>query len=804
MISRRAPQPSVVAVGFILFIRKEASMSFVRKPRVCPNLEILEQRCLPSVTLLQDTFQTGANPNGGGWNDVNHALASRQSGLLAPTPYVESIATGAGGAFDNLTQVNNPALPDTLRLANRTSTHQFFTFVSPQSDFGADGMSMQHLHVAVDPLGPGSSSAADHWAAVVFGAAPGSFVNSSGTGVLVRNTGGYGLFDDGHLVSTGNIGAKQSSDQFYTIDFTIDPANGHFTLDIDGRQIFTGRHGGGAYGSNFVTLENFTGGKEAGVQTDYFADLSVSGTARPQTVARPNTTYYVSPTGSDSNSGTSPTQAWQTINHVDQVTFQPGDQILFQGGAMFVGNLAFDSRDVGPITVGSYGNGRATLDAGDQTGILVTDAGRFTIVDLNLVGSGFTTNVGDGISFISNLPGVAETGITVSNVSVSGFGQIGVSFLGTDGSRDFSNVSVTYVTADNNGAGGVQVLAQGNAHTIYIGHVQANHNAGTASSDSGFGILVFGATDVVIERSTTGDNGWLPGNLGETGGIEAIDDNRVLLQYNEAYSNHRGASDGDGVILDTTTDSIMQFNYTHDNDGGGLFLFAEAGSVSNGNVIRYNISQDDARNMQDFYGGIAIGLDVNNADIYNNTIFVDPSPNSSPSGIRMAGLSGVSIHVRNNIFMTTGGVPVVSWDGTGTDVVFQGNDYWSGTSPLTILSNGVTYKSLAAWRAATGEEMLGSEPIGLHVNPGLTHAGGGGTIGNADRLFTLAAYQLLPGSRLTRAGLDLAAFGVAWDPYHMADDPFLGRFFNATPTDFYENLLASPGSNLFSIGADQA
>jgi hypothetical protein len=804
MISRRAPQPSIVAAGFIRCIRKEASMSFVRKPRVRPNLEILEQRCLPSVTLLQDTFQTEANPNGGGWTDVNHALASRQSGLLSPTPYVESIATGAGGAFDSLTQVNNPALPDTLRLANKPSANQTFTFVSPQSDFGADGLSMQHLHVAIDPLGPGSSSAADHWAAVVLGAAPGSFVISSGTGVLVRDTGEYELWDDNHLVSTGNVGAKQSPDQFYTIDFTIDPTNGRFTLDIDGRQIFTGRHGGGAYGSNYVTLENLTSSNAAGVQADYFADLRVSGTAKPQIGARPNTTYYVSPTGSDSNSGTSPTQAWQTINHVDQVTFQPGDQILFQGGATFVGNLAFDSRDVGPITVGSYGNGRATLDAGDQTGILVTDAGRFTIADLNLVGSGFTTNVGNGISFTSDLPGVAETGITVSNVSVSGFGQIGVSFLGTDGSRDFSNVSVTYATADNNGAGGVQVLAQGEAHTIYIGHVQADHNAGTASTDSGFGILVFGATDVVIERSTTGDNGWLPGNLGETGGIEAIADSRVLIQYNEAYNNHKGGSDGDGVILDTTTDSIMQFNYTHDNDGAGLFLFAETDTVSTANVVRYNISQDDARTQQNTYGGIFIGDDVNVADIYNNTVFMDPSPNSSPAAIRLLGLSGVSVHVRNNIFMTTGGVPVVSWDGTGTDVVFQGNDYWSGTSPLTILSNGVTYKSLAAWRAATGEEMLGSEPDGLHVNPGLTDAGGGGTIGNADRLFTLTAYQLLPGSRLTRAGLDLAAFGVTWDPYHMADDPFLGRFFNATPTDFYENLLPPPGSTLFSVGADQA
>jgi hypothetical protein len=70
----------------------------------------------------------------------------------------------------------------------------------------------------------------------------------------------------------------------------------------------------------------------------------------------------------------------------------------------------------------------------------------------------------------------------------------------------------------------------------------------------------------------------------------------------------------------------------------------------------------------------------------------------------LLGLLGNSVHVYNNIFETTGGVPVVDWDGTGTDVLFQGNDYWSVKSPLAIEWNGSTYTSLKAWRTATGEE----------------------------------------------------------------------------------------------------
>ncbi len=763
------------------------------------NAEALECRWLLSATLLADTFTTTANPAGGGWNDVNHGLAGRQSGSLAPIPYVESIATGAGGTLDPLTQVNNPALPNTLRLATEPSANQTFTFVSPDRDFAANGLSMQHLSVDIDPLGPGSGSAADHWAAVVFGAAPGSFVINPGTGLLVRNNGEYELWSNNTELTSGFLAAKTSPGQFYSIDFAINPANGHFTLSIDGKTIFSSTHG--VYSTNYVTLEDYTGSGEAGVQADYFGDLAISGTAAPQIVAKPNTTYFVSPTGNDNNAGTSAATAWRTISHVNSVEFQPDDQILFEGGSTFDGNLAFNSQDIGPITVGSYGNGAANIDAGKGTAISVADSSHFTIADLDLFGSGFATNTGDGIEFTSDLPGVAQSGLSVSNVSATGFGQTGVNFLGSNGSRDFQNVSVTFVTANNNGNGGVQLQGQGQARDIYIGYVTAIHNAGSTSIDSGYGILVFGADDVVIERSVTGDNGWLPGNHGETGGIEAIADNRVLLQYNESYSNHAGNSDGDGIILDVTNNSIMQFNYSHDNDGAGLFLFAETGATSTNNIIRDNISQDDARTQQNTYGGIFVGADVINAQIYNNTVFMDASATSSPAAIRLLGLLGSTIDVRNNIFETTGGVPVVSWDGTGTGVLFQGNDYWSGKSPLAIDWNGVTYQTLPGWRAATGQETVHGQPSGLNVQPGLTDAGGGGTIGNANRLITLTAYELQPTSALADAGLDLSAFGLTWDPYHFGDDGFIDRFFADTATDFYSNLL--PFAGPFSVGANQ-
>ena len=83
--------------------------------------------------------------------------------------------------------------------------------------------------------------------------------------------------------------------------------------------------------------------------------------------------YYVSPSGNDANSGASPEQAWQTIDKVNTVTFGAGDSIFFEGGVIFTGGLEFDAKDAGtssnPVTVGSYGMGRATINSGKKHGL---------------------------------------------------------------------------------------------------------------------------------------------------------------------------------------------------------------------------------------------------------------------------------------------------------------------------------------------------------------------------------------------------------------------------------------------------
>ncbi|HKJ78684.1 MAG TPA: hypothetical protein VKA10_04070, partial [Prolixibacteraceae bacterium] len=70
-------------------------------------------------------------------------------------------------------------------------------------------------------------------------------------------------------------------------------------------------------------------------------------------------TYYVSNSGNDANLGTSPGNAWKTLDKVNSFTPSPGDQILFRRGDEWVGTLIVNASgtEVNPIVYGAYGDG---------------------------------------------------------------------------------------------------------------------------------------------------------------------------------------------------------------------------------------------------------------------------------------------------------------------------------------------------------------------------------------------------------------------------------------------------------------
>jgi len=514
------------------------------------------------------------------------------------------------------------------------------------------------------------------------------------------------------------------------------------------------------------------------------------------------TDYYVSANGSDSRSGTI-TSPWQTITRVNQGTYQPGDRILFEGGSTFNGTISFDAKDGGtpasPITVTSYGIGRAVINAGTGQGLSAYNTGGYLIQNINFMGSGVDTNTLNGIFFYADVPGgIKFDTVIIDQVDVSGFHGYGVLVGSTNGATGFKNIRMTYVTVHDNGYGGINSYGDQDPaniwyphQNIYIGHCMAYNNLGNSDKtrSTGNGITVGSVDGAVIERSLAYGNGIRNTHLAGPGGIWAYDANNVVIQYNEAHHNQTsGAADGGGFDLDGgVSNSVLQYNYSHDNDGAGLIVYEYSGARPNkNNVVRYNISQNDSR--KNGQGALLIsnagGAGVSNIEVYNNTIFQSAAPTMTYA-LRVTGPT-TNLHVRNNILIAAPGVTLIKVPGTAPGMLFQGNNYWCNGSPLTIQWASSTYSDLAGFRLGTRQESVNGMPSGFSVDPMLTAPGTAAAINDPDALNSLTAYKLLDTSPMIDTGLTLSSqFAVS-----------------PGANGFYGNAL--PQRLAFDIGANES
>jgi hypothetical protein len=509
--------------------------------------------------------------------------------------------------------------------------------------------------------------------------------------------------------------------------------------------------------------------------------------------------YYIAASGSDANAG-SAAAPWQTLARASSAILRPGDRVLLRGGDSFSGTLSLDASDAGtaaaPIVIGSYGTGRATIRTTSGAGISVYNTSGVSIAGLAIVGGAGSTS---GISVFTDLGGdVRLAFLRIDSVDVTGFGRDGIEIGAWNGRSGFRDVRVTNSSLHGNGRTGLFTYAQlpGSHQQVYVGHVRAYDNPGItgATSNTGSGIVLASVDGGTIERSVAHDNGRLSTTVGGPVGIWTYDSNAVVIQYNESYRNRTASTaDGGGFDLDqNVSNSIVQYNYSHDNDGAGYLLAQSiAGDAHHGNIVRFNISQNDGR--ANSYGGIELWGRIVSAEIYNNTVYVSPAAAGAPRAVRIwnAGVTSLfvsGVHLRNNLFVTANGLPVVEVTAAAlagaSDLRFESNNYFGSGSGLAFLWNGASYSGLTTWRA-TGQETLGGKPVGLAVDPLLTAPGAGQTLDDADRLADLSAYRLRDGSPMSDAGLDLA-LALGLDP---------------GPTDFFGVLLGQRAG--YDIGAGE-
>ncbi|MFF8595611.1 right-handed parallel beta-helix repeat-containing protein [Streptomyces sp. NPDC015220] len=525
----------------------------------------------------------------------------------------------------------------------------------------------------------------------------------------------------------------------------------------------------------------------AGVSTSV-PRVSVSG-ARQE-----GRTFYLSPEGDDDADGRTPQTAWRTLRRADTVRLEPGDHLLLKGGARFSGTLTIGQDDAGnarmPVLVESYGEGRAVIAAAGTHGIKVNNTSGIVIRNLILAGDTTSYRSQDGIAFISDLPRKHRLPyVRVTGVDVSGF-RNGIRLHSGAEASGFQDVVINDCAVhDNKDAGLISdgppfnAGAPAYAHEdVTVSKVVAFRNDGdpqASDRNTGSGIVLGSVHRGVVRGSVAYDNGRssAPAALEGPEGIWTYDSTRMILERNIAYGNHTGSQvDGGGFDLDNNVSySLVQYNLSYGNDGAGFLAFSAASnSAHTNNAIRYNISQNNSRKLQDYGGIVVFGSRITNLAIYQNTVLAATEGSVRAPALRLQPSLG-AVSVRNNVFLTDGSPVVAAHKYFDTsEVVMQGNDYHSPTG-FNLQWGERWYTDLSAWRSESRQEMAGSRATGTGDDPCLVEVPlptSGSDVRDSGPTRGALASRCAPA--LAGAVVDLKALGIDPGPVDYLGTPLTG------------------------------
>lgn len=547
-------------------------------------------------------------------------------------------------------------------------------------------------------------------------------------------------------------------------------------------------------------LKGFTGALLGGA-----AVCLALGFIQPQNVHADNTNYYVdSVSGKDTNSGTSPDQAWQTLTKTSEQTFGPGDKVLLKVGSVFDDqalSLKGSGSKEAPIQLDAY-------FSATNIGTTALQQGNKPIINTNGKATSGVALVNQSHWRISNLE-VTNTGLTQTADKQNGTRRAGISVMGQNiDTVEDVHVDSAYVH-DVNGDkiikdvdnGGIIFWINDDADhstrfidaSITNSHVANVYRTGISIGASTHDGLFYGTggkvsqelmdkyfhRDVVISHNlveNVGGDGIVPmfsykplieynvsrgacqsgkENLGNwySAAIWPWRCYDALLQYNEA-SDTVADYNGDGMAFDCdfSENTTYQYNYSHDN-GGGFVLFIQNESL--GSVFRYNVSVNDRRE-------IILASNVLPAHFYNNTVI----NNQAIPIINRANSSNITL--TNNVFAYTGQVDPMKVFSTLNDDQKYNNNLYIGLAGV----DEATMKGLDSGAKVDTME-------NAFVNPGF----------EGDGFEGLKGYQLKSSSQGVNAGQLIKYVTGENGPA----DPVSGNYFSPTltATDFFGNPVST-------------
>lgn len=431
--------------------------------------------------------------------------------------------------------------------------------------------------------------------------------------------------------------------------------------------------------------------------------------------------YYVKSGGNDSLSGLDDTNAWATISKVT-ATVTSGDTVYFR------------SQDTWTVS----------------SGIQLLNAIAGVTYDGQTYGSGTRAIFSQTGNMTGPVINILKSTVTIRGFELDGNGYAGSGlWVNYESTENISNIIIDNVLAHDFQEGGVW-KGHGFAVSPHYNHSVTNVTFTNCKGydNSNVGLMLYPGWDVA--------GNYVDGTI--VRGCEF---------YNNGQSSVSGNDNKVGLIIkDDTRNSIIEFNYIHDNQDQGIQLESIAGSVQWTNVtVRYNLIKGNGNwgiyfwnpannppQTASFYGNLIVGNGVhasegggiymysqshtgNTYDFYNNTIYSIGAVASTRYGVGFNPSGTPTINFKNNIIYTDDHIPIYDPNNHLThsnNLVYRTSG--AGETHLYNGSNRNRAYITSTWEVGTGQNTDPTFKNTSNLPTGFTGTYGTNMVPNADGL----------------------------------------------------------------------